>query len=305
MLAAAGIVVTEMSTPISAPDLAVLRLSIPAAPAHAATKKAKKSGWEMRFARLWSSSENVSGNSPVALKISDRDVDGRDREREADGEREGRAQREPRLALHERDAEARERAELGPDDHRADDQDRGVLVDADRGEQRREHHEREEDPAQLDVLVRVRLDLLPHDGVGGRALGVLDGPLGVLGDLRVDQLDARSTPSLWMPSSLRSAMITLASSRATSARITSPSGRRAAPGRWTRCRPTASARAARAPARPGGRRDDPQVDHGAQPSRGRRAVPAPAGRRHSSKNSSRAATAVSGKSENRPSMCRA
>ena len=40
-------------------------------------------------------------------------------------------------------------------------------------------------------------------------------------------------PSSWIPSSLRSAMTTLASSRATSARITSPSGRRAAPGRWT------------------------------------------------------------------------
>ena len=44
MLAAAGIVVTEIRTPISAPDLAVLRLSIPAAPAQAATKNAKKSG---------------------------------------------------------------------------------------------------------------------------------------------------------------------------------------------------------------------------------------------------------------------
>ena len=61
MFAAAGIVVTVMSTPISAPDLAVLRLSMPAAPAHAATKNVKKSGWEMMFARLWSSWENVVG----------------------------------------------------------------------------------------------------------------------------------------------------------------------------------------------------------------------------------------------------
>ena len=44
MLAAAGIVVTLISTPISAPDLAVLRLSMPAAPAQAATKNVKKSG---------------------------------------------------------------------------------------------------------------------------------------------------------------------------------------------------------------------------------------------------------------------
>ena len=44
MFAAAGIVVTEIRTPISAPDFAVVRLSMPATPAQAATKKAKKSG---------------------------------------------------------------------------------------------------------------------------------------------------------------------------------------------------------------------------------------------------------------------
>ena len=68
MLAAAGIVVTEISTPISAPDFAVERLSIPAAPAQAATKKVKKSGLAMRFARPWSSWLKVSGKSPVAWK---------------------------------------------------------------------------------------------------------------------------------------------------------------------------------------------------------------------------------------------
>ena len=50
MLAAAGIVVTEISTPISAPDLAVESESMPAAPAHTATKAEKKSGLEMMFA---------------------------------------------------------------------------------------------------------------------------------------------------------------------------------------------------------------------------------------------------------------
>ena len=39
MLAAAGIVVTEISTPISAPDLAEVSESMPAAPAKAATMK--------------------------------------------------------------------------------------------------------------------------------------------------------------------------------------------------------------------------------------------------------------------------
>ncbi len=52
MLAAAGIVVTEIATPIRAPDLAVERLSMPAAPAQTATNAEKKSGLEMTFERL-------------------------------------------------------------------------------------------------------------------------------------------------------------------------------------------------------------------------------------------------------------
>jgi hypothetical protein len=97
--------------------------------------------------------------------------------------------------VDEGDAEARERAELGADDHRADDQDRGVLVDADRGEERRDHHEREERRRELDAFVRARLDLLPDDGVGRSAPGALDRDLGVLGDLRVDLVE-RDRPVL-------------------------------------------------------------------------------------------------------------
>ena len=44
MFAAAGIVVTEMSTPIRAPDFADVSESMPAVPATKATKKEKKSG---------------------------------------------------------------------------------------------------------------------------------------------------------------------------------------------------------------------------------------------------------------------
>ena len=50
MLAAAGIVVTLIRTPINAPDLAVLRLSIPAAPAQTATMRANASGLEIVLA---------------------------------------------------------------------------------------------------------------------------------------------------------------------------------------------------------------------------------------------------------------
>ena len=46
-MAAAGIVVTEISTPISAPDLAEVSESIPATPAKKATMKEKASGSEM------------------------------------------------------------------------------------------------------------------------------------------------------------------------------------------------------------------------------------------------------------------
>src|SRR5215204_7399096 len=69
MLAAAGIVVTEMRTPIRAPDLEVDSDSMPAAPAQAATKKAKTSGLEITLAiecSVWSKSASVS---PAALKI--------------------------------------------------------------------------------------------------------------------------------------------------------------------------------------------------------------------------------------------
>ncbi len=47
MFAAAGMVVTEIRTPISAPDFAVERLSMPAAPAQAAMMKANTPGFAM------------------------------------------------------------------------------------------------------------------------------------------------------------------------------------------------------------------------------------------------------------------
>ena len=70
MLAAAGIVVTEIRTPISAPDLAVESESIPAAPAQTATIDEKKSGLAMRSASCGRSESKSSGVRPVALKIS-------------------------------------------------------------------------------------------------------------------------------------------------------------------------------------------------------------------------------------------
>ena len=68
MFAAAGIVVTEISAPISAPDFAVERLSIPAAPRAGGDEEREESGSAMMFARLCCGELNVSGNSPVSLK---------------------------------------------------------------------------------------------------------------------------------------------------------------------------------------------------------------------------------------------
>ena len=48
MFDAAGIVVTEISTPIRAPDFAFVSDRIPAVPATKATKNEKKSGFEMK-----------------------------------------------------------------------------------------------------------------------------------------------------------------------------------------------------------------------------------------------------------------
>ena len=47
---------TEISTPISAPDFAVVSESIPAAPAQKATKNARKSGLAMTSTSPWSAS---------------------------------------------------------------------------------------------------------------------------------------------------------------------------------------------------------------------------------------------------------
>src|SRR5215218_10672263 len=68
MFDAAGIVVTEIRTPISAPDFALVRERIPTVPATKATKKEKKSGSEMKPVSVWSERTNSSGLAPVHLK---------------------------------------------------------------------------------------------------------------------------------------------------------------------------------------------------------------------------------------------
>ena len=129
------------------------------------------SGWEMKSVSGWSETVKPSG---VEVGGPDREREqrsGRDPDREADRERPQRAPGDVGPALDERDAEAGDRPELGADDHRADDQDRRVEEDPDRGDQAGERHEGEEDGVELDVLGGPRLDLLPDHRVAGAALG--------------------------------------------------------------------------------------------------------------------------------------
>ena len=225
MLAAAGIVVTEIRTPISAPDLAEVSDSIPAIPAKKATMKEKPSGWEMNSGqRAVERGQGVrrSGRCDLAIRVK----------RKAavipTGKPTASAVSERRASSRRRWTTATQRPASGPelraDDHRADDQDRGVEEDADRGDQAGEDHEGEEVGAQLDVLRGARLDLLPDDRVAGEAVGRPSRPRRRPPRSASRSARARSSRCSGMSNSRRSLMITLASSRATSQRITSPSG---------------------------------------------------------------------------------
>ena len=116
------------------------------------------------------------------------EIDRRDREQKARRERDERARRQVAPALHESHAEAGDRPELGADDHRADDQDRGVQEDSDRRDQTSQHDERQVCAGQLHLLARARLDLFPDNRIGLRAARPRDGALGEQRDLGLDRL---------------------------------------------------------------------------------------------------------------------
>ena len=87
--------------------------------------------------------------------------------------------------------------------------------------------------AELGVLVRPRLDLLPDHRVRRRARARASPRGSAPSESCVSMKSSVIDPVSGMSSSRRSWITTLASSRATSARITSPSGFSATPGRWT------------------------------------------------------------------------
>ena len=103
MFAMAGMVVTEIKTPISAPDLAEVSDSTPAVPARYATKNEKKSGLEMNSVKR--------AHLAWAVRIDagpleeERPGDGRhDRGRDAYGQRGGGASGKVATPLDDRHA---------------------------------------------------------------------------------------------------------------------------------------------------------------------------------------------------------
>ena len=196
MLAAAGIVVTEISTPISAPDLVEVSESTPAAPAKKATMKEKSSGSEMNCGqRRARSCRSRSRPARSHLRDQREEEGGGDPEREADRERGQRAHaRGPGGAATTATQSPASGPNSGPDDHRADDQDRRAEQDPDRGDQAGEDHEGEEVAAQLDVLRGPRLDLLPDHRVRRRARGGLLGAVGAASRSASRSPRARSSP---------------------------------------------------------------------------------------------------------------
>ncbi len=207
--------------------------------------------------------EVVRGQAELLDRQRDEEAN-RDRDREPDGQCVQRSKRQLATLLHQGDAQPAEWPELRTDDHRPDDQDRRVEEDPGRRDQDREHHERDEVARQLDVLGGARLDLLP-DRRHPTAFRARTAPRAQqLPRCWVSTYSSEIEPTRGIPSSRRSPRITLASSRATSHRITSPSGRRAALQEDHVRDRTVGAEQLERLLRLVTRRDDPQVDHDAR-----------------------------------------
>ena len=233
-LAAAGIVVTEISTPIRAPDLAVESESTPATPASRATMTENGSGCEMNSVAGWSPSS--SGPRSAARRSKVLYVGGHDRGWKTDRKGDERSTCRRQASLDECDAESCQWAELSSDDHRADDQDDGVGEDSHAGYRRCEHHEGEEARTRVRRSQRFGFRPLPRPprrqvNRPPPARRPVRRRRWALSIVSREIVPARSTPR-WRSS----ATTRLASSRATSQRMRSPSGLRATRGRCTTLR---------------------------------------------------------------------
>ncbi|GAA3317288.1 hypothetical protein GCM10020219_038390 [Nonomuraea dietziae] len=130
----AGMVVTEMKTPTRAEDLPAVTDSTPAAPASSATMKDHLSGLTMNWTSSWPMSRESWSIQPRPLETSAHakviaiptaNPIARILSAPAD---------QTEAAGQQAEAGGRDRAELGPEDHRAHDDHQGVGDDADAGE---------------------------------------------------------------------------------------------------------------------------------------------------------------------------
>ena len=112
MLAAAGIVVTEISTPSTAPDLAEVSESIPAVAGEGGDDEGELFRLGDELGERVVVAVEVGGDQAGRLADQGEEEGGGDPDREADRERRQRAQGDAEAALDGRDAEARQRPEL-------------------------------------------------------------------------------------------------------------------------------------------------------------------------------------------------
>ena len=185
MLAAAGIVVTLIRTPISAPDFAVLRLSIPAVPARDRDDEGERVGLGDAARQLVGLDVEGVRDQVGAVEGQRGQGGGEDREREADGQRDRRASRQILAELHEATHRPATGPNSGPTTIAPTTRISRVEEDADRRDDPGQDHVEQEDAAQLHALVGPLVQLLPDHGVRGGAGRVLDRGVGEVGD-RVD-----------------------------------------------------------------------------------------------------------------------
>ena len=267
MLAAAGIVVTEIRTPTSAPDLAEVRDRTPAVPASAATIAVKWSGREMKSVKGCPSCEKSSGINPVAsnMRVA-RKLAAIARGNPTASAVSDRFTRSPRLWTT-----ATQRPANGPNS--------GPTTIA---PMIRMIWSVRIPTAAISVATTMKARKLPEsstfsevrDSTSSQTTASVGRPRAAFSawtaaaEICESMSSSEIDPSRSISSSRRSEIITLASSRATSTRITSPSGRCAARSRKMRlqsrrCVLEQVERVLRLVARD----DDPQVNHSQEPNR--------------------------------------
>ena len=229
MFAAAGIVVTEMSTPISAPDFDVLSESIPAAPANRPIATAYQSGEAIVLARPWSASVKVSGPRPTSLASTVRPSV----TRMPSGKPTASAVKERTASAGRRCTAATQKPAIGPNSGPTTIAptirialSRITPIEAITVAMTMKARKLADSSADSDVrsVSSSHTTASAGEPTAARSAAI------AASDITVSIWSTAIEPLWCRPSRRRSASTTLASSRATSARITSPSGLRAAAG---------------------------------------------------------------------------